>query len=314
MLEFRDISFQYPERSSPAVGPLSMTIAQGEHLAIVGESGCAKTTLLKLIYGIYDLDQGEILWKGQRLLGPKDQILPGAPFMKYLAQDFDLMPSISAAENLGKFLSRMDMEARQQRIEELLEVVQMSAFAKAKTSTLSGGQKQRIALARVLAKEPQLLLLDEPFSHIDHFQKSSLRRSLFAYLKKQNITVLTASHDREDVLPFADRVLVLKSGRKVALKPTQELYANPGTAYQASLLGEINEIPENWLDPKASSKAILVRPHELRIVRKAGFEVEVLATYFQGTHYLVKAQKEQRIVLFESKKAVSEGKVVKIGR
>ena len=119
------------------------------------------------------------------------------------------MPFTSAAENVHKYLSRLEPEVSKQRTAELLEVVEMTAFAKAKVKTLSGGQKQRIALAQTLAKEPELLLLDEPFSHIDNFQKNKLRRRLFAYLKKQNITCIVATHDSTDVLAYMVKTIVM---------------------------------------------------------------------------------------------------------
>src|SRR5690606_26315476 len=180
------------------------SLQKGNNLAIIGESGCGKSTILKLIYGLYDLNQGSIFWNDIQVLGPKFNLIPGMEFMKYLAQDFDLMPFITVAENIGKYLSNFYPEEKKQRIEELLELVEMTAFRDIKAKYLSGGQMQRVALARVLALEPEVLLLDEPFSHIDNFRKNSLRRNLFAYLKQKNITTLVATHDSTDVLSFAD--------------------------------------------------------------------------------------------------------------
>ena len=164
-------------------------------MAIIGESGCGKSTLLKLIYGLYDCDKGVLSWKSEPILGPKFHLIPGMPYMKYLAQDFDLMPFISVAENVGKYLSNFFPEEKQARIAELLEIVEMTNYANTKAKFLSGGQMQRVALAKVLALEPEVLLLDEPFSHIDNFRKNSLRRKLFAYLKQKNITCIVATHD-----------------------------------------------------------------------------------------------------------------------
>ena len=146
-----------------------------------------KSTLLKLIYGEYDLDEGKILWNGSAVLGPKDKRVVGHGFMKYVAQEFDLMPFTTVSENIGAHLSNFYPKEKEKRIKELLKVVDLEEFSSTKVKLLSGGQKQRVALAKAIAKQPEVLLLDEPFSHIDNFKKQSLRKSFFQFLKaKQN--------------------------------------------------------------------------------------------------------------------------------
>lgn len=199
MLEARNISFAYSEKK--AVDDISFSIAKGTQVSVIGESGCGKSTLLKLIYGQYDLDEGKILYNGKPILGPKFNLIPGADFIKYLAQDFGLMPFTTVAENVGNFLSNIDKVKKKSRVAELLDMVEMTEFASVKAQFLSGGQQQRVALARVLALEPELLLLDEPFSQIDTFRANTLRRNLFKYFKKKallvswpRMTVLTCCH------------------------------------------------------------------------------------------------------------------------
>ena len=191
---------------------VNFTINQGDAVGIIGKNGAGKSTLLKVIYGLYDCDEGNISWKSEPVLGPKFHLVPGMPFMKYLAQDFDLMPFITVGENVGKFLSNFYPKEKQDRIDELLNLVEMAEFKHVKAKFLSGGQMQRVALARVLAQEPEVLLLDEPFSHIDNFRKNKLRRKIFQYLKEKQITTIIATHDSTDVLSFADEVLVMKNG------------------------------------------------------------------------------------------------------
>ena len=185
MLQVQNISFSY--KDSVTINNISFSLEKGKNLAVIGESGCGKSTLLKLIYGLYDLDEGQIFWNNLEVLGPKFHLIPGMDYMKYLAQDFDLMPFITVAENIGKYLSNFYPEQKKERIAELLEIVEMTEFANVKATFLSGGQMQRIAIARVLALEPEVLLLDEPFSHIDNFKKNSLRRKLFGHLKEKGI-------------------------------------------------------------------------------------------------------------------------------
>src|SRR4051812_8943492 len=182
MLELRNISFSYADQT--VIKNITFNLHKGQHLAVIGESGCGKSTLLQLIYGLYDLDQGEIIYNGKPVLGPKFNLIPGMDFMKYLAQDFDLMPFISVEENIGKYLSNISKDKKKARVNELLGLVEMTEFAKTKAKHLSGGQQQRVALARVLALEPEVLLLDEPFSQIDVFRRNNLRRNMFQYLKE----------------------------------------------------------------------------------------------------------------------------------
>ena len=187
MLEVKNISFVYIENM--VLKNVSFTIKQGENIAVIGESGCGKSTLLKLIYGLYDLDEGEISYDNKQILGPKSNLIPGEDYIKFLAQHFDLMPYISVEENVGKYLSNIYKDKKAARVHELLEMVEMTDFAKVKAKYLSGGQQQRVALAKVLALEPKVLLLDEPFSQIDTFRKNVLRRNLFSYLKEKQMQV-----------------------------------------------------------------------------------------------------------------------------
>ena len=184
---------------------------------MIGESGSGKSTLLKLIYGLFDLNKGKIFWKADQVLGPSHHLVPGMEYMKYLAQDFDLMPYVSVAENIGRFLSNFYMDEKAKRVDELLELVGMKEFAKVKAKLLSGGQMQRVALARVLALQPELLLLDEPFSHIDPHQKAKLSQHVFRYCKEKGITVIYTSHTPEEILMFADQVMVMKDVQRLLM-------------------------------------------------------------------------------------------------
>lgn len=301
MLQVQHISFSYLDQTT--ISNLSFHLEKGKNLAIIGESGCGKSTLLKLVYGLYDLDEGQIFWNDNEVLGPKYHLIPGMEYMKYLAQDFDLMPFITVAENVGKYLSNIYADAKQARIAELLAIVEMTEFATTKAKYLSGGQMQRVALARVLALEPEVLLLDEPFSHIDNFRKNSLRRKLFAYLKEKQITTIVATHDSSDVLSFADEVLVMQNGQIIASDSPENLYQNPTSKYIASLFGDVNEIEIN------GSKRY-VYPHQLQVVSQSELAVTVVQCYYKGSHYLVEAEIDGQKIFFDSSDFIPLGTVV----
>ena len=299
MLHVKIDTFAYAEK--PVLNNLDFKVKPGKHISILGESGCGKSTLLKIIYGLLHVEHGTIFWKEQELLGPEFNLVPGEAFIKYLAQDFDLMPFISVADNIGKHLSRRFMQQRQERIEELLEVVDMTAFADDHVKLLSGGQKQRVALARAIAKEPELLLLDEPFSHIDNFRRNALRRNLYAYLKKEGITCITATHDSEEALSFSDEIKMMRDGTFIQTATPEALFQNPKDAYVASFFGDINEL-------EIEGKMLLVMPHQLKISQdETAIQVEVLKSYFKGSYYLVEALFKNQKIYFNTAIPVENG-------
>ena len=286
MLRVENLSFSYDKL--PVLASIDLRIQRGEHVAIIGESGCGKSTLLKLMYGLMDLEQGEIFWEDEPILGPAFNLVPGMPFMKYLSQDFDLMPFISVEENIGKYLSNFYPEEKKKRTAELIKVVELESVAKTKVKLLSGGQMQRVALARSLAKQPEILLLDEPFSHIDNFKKQSLRRNIFSYLKEKNIACIVATHDKNDVLGFADQMMLLDK-KVIVVKDTPEtLYKDPKTPLMASFFEEFNVINDE-----------IIYAHELTVVQSSPLKAKVITSYFNGRNYLIKTKLDSQDVIFE---------------
>ncbi|MFX0556162.1 ABC transporter ATP-binding protein [Maribacter sp. CXY002] len=297
MLRIENVSFSYG--NSPVLEDINLRIQRREHIALIGESGCGKSTLLKIIYGLMDLEEGRLFWEDEPILGPAFNLVPGAPFMKYLSQDFDLMPFTTVTENISQYLSVFYPKELKERTQELLELIELTEFADKKVKTLSGGQQQRVALARVLAQKPEILLLDEPFGHIDNFLKNNLRRKIFKYLKDNGITCIVATHDFNDVLPFTDRVFVLRNTNIIAKGRPIELYKNPRDLYIASLFGEANSIAIDILKSYANTKRkIIVYAHEFRISEASGIETEVERCYPMGSHFLIEGKIENNETLF----------------
>ena len=293
MLNVDQISFKYENKT--ILDRLSFKIAAGEHVSVIGESGSGKSTLLKLIHGEYDLDEGHIFWKDHEILGPKFNLVVGLEFMKYVAQEFELMPFVSVEENVGKFLSNFFPEQKHERVKELLEVVELTDYAKTKVKTLSGGQKQRVALARAIAKQPEIILLDEPFSHIDSFKKQSLRRKLFKYLKKKQISCVVATHDKDDVMGYADRMLVLNRSKIIADNTPEQLFRSPSNPLIASFFAEFNQIDDQ-----------LIYAHQIRAVDHSDIQGIIKHSYFKGTHYLIEADVKGNRIYFTNDIALSK--------
>lgn len=308
MLKIHNVSFSYDK--VPILKDIDLEINTGSHISVIGESGCGKSTLLQLIYGLHHTE-GRIFWKDRELLGPNFNLVPGEASFKYLAQDFDLMLPLSVADNVGKYLSNMYPGKKKKRIRQLLEVVEMEEMAGTKAKNLSGGQQQRVALARALANQPELLLLDEPFSHIDHFRKNNLRRKVFSYLKENNITCITATHDSTDALSFADRTIVLKEGKIYADAPPEELYNNPPNKYVASLFGDINEIAvKEFRRPDSTGQRILLYPHELRVVEHESLKLKVVKSFFNGRNFQIKASNNGQMIFLEHHSELQKGEEI----
>jgi len=283
MLALEHIAFSYG--SKPILKNINLTLKQGTVAAVIGESGCGKSTLLDLVYGLLQEKQGNISFNGEQLLGADSHLVPGHEMMKYVPQEFDLMPFTTVFENVGEHVS-LQNDDRKSSITEVLAIVGMLDFKDRKVKTLSGGQKQRVAIAKALAQQPKVLLMDEPFSHIDNFRKNELRRNLFAYFKKQQMTCIMATHDKDDVLAFTDRTIIMQDGYIIDDRATSAVYKKPKTIYGASLFDDVNVIPTGLFGNK---KELLCYPHDLCINPK-GIVMKVTACYFTGNGYLLIVQ------------------------
>ena len=299
MLSITNVSFQYNKRA--VLNTVSAVVHSGDCLAIVGESGSGKSTLLKLIFGQMDVDGGTISWKDQAILGPKNKLVVGHDFMKYVAQEFDLMPYTSVSENIGDHLSNFYPDEKKARVKELIEVVELEEFENTKVKFLSGGQKQRVALARAIAKRPEIILLDEPFSHIDNFKKQSLRRNLFAYLKINNIACVLATHDKNDVLSFADQMMVLHNGSVLVTESPSNIYSDPRHPLVAAFFDEYSSIDGEFY-----------YAHQITLVDNSPLKAVVKHSFYKGDHYLIEADLNGVLVCFKNATALKESSVVSL--
>jgi iron(III) transport system ATP-binding protein len=311
MLQVTIKSFSYSEKE--ILKNILFNLEKGKHLAILGESGCGKSTLLHLIYGLLNLDQGSIYWGSKNLLGPIANLVPGEPFIKLVSQEFNLMPFISVAENIASHLSRMDQQLDDNRVDELLRVVDLKAFKDAKVKNLSGGQKQRVALAKALANKPELLLLDEPFSNIDAKRKNKLRRDVYEYLRLNNISCITATHDSEEALGFSDEILIIKDGTTLAQGDPTTVFQNISSEYEAGFFGDVTVLPSNLFLTESTSTVEILLPHQLFITEeKSKLSVNVKKSYFRGRDYLIHADWNGRDVFFENSDKIEFGALVNL--
>ena len=178
-------------------------------MAIVGESGSGKSTLLKLIYGLLAPDSGEVFFKAEHLNGPHEKLIPGHDSMKMLSQDFNLNLFAKVYENIESMLSNEDLQAKKHKANKMMEFLRIDHLATKKIVDLSGGEQQRVALARAIITEPEVLLLDEPFSQLDAVLKTQFRADLRRLSDELGITIIIVSHDPVDGLTLANQMLIL---------------------------------------------------------------------------------------------------------
>lgn len=226
-----------------AVNDVSLTISPGELFFLLGPSGCGKSTLLRVIAGFYRPDAGMLKFDGMEMNSvPPHQRNTGMVF-----QNYALWPHMTVAENVeyGLVLRKLAKSDRQEKIESVLEMVQMVEYRDRPVNTLSGGQQQRIALARALVIEPSVLLLDEPLSNLDAALRQTLRDEIREIHKRTQITTIYVTHDQIEAISMADRMAIMKDGVFVQVGSPREIYQSPSDAFVASFVGETNFIIGN---------------------------------------------------------------------
>jgi ABC-type sugar transport system ATPase subunit len=206
-----------------------------EKIAIAGETGSGKSTLLKLIGGLLQADEGEMIFEDTMVLGPEEQLIPGHPKIAYLSQQFELRNNYWVYELLSYANELTTKEA-----ELIYDVCRISHLTNRRTNQLSGGERQRVALARLLTTLPALLLLDEPFSNLDHIHTMAMKSVINDISERLQITCMMVSHEPLDILSWAHKIIIIREGVIVQQGSPQEVYNKPADLYCAQLFGEYN--------------------------------------------------------------------------
>jgi putrescine transport system ATP-binding protein len=237
-----------------AVDDVSVSIAKGEIFALLGSSGCGKSTLLRMLAGFESPTSGRILLGGQ-------DVANFAPYerpMNMMFQSYALFPHLDIWENVAFGLKRegLPRDEIKQRVGEMLDLVQLGAFAKRKPHQLSGGQQQRVALARSLAKRPKLLLLDEPLGALDKKLREQTQFELVNIIEKVGVTCVMVTHDQQEAMTMANRIAVMSKGRVLQVGSPEEVYENPANRFVADFIGNVNLL-EGKLNADASDRCAI---------------------------------------------------------
>jgi iron(III) transport system ATP-binding protein len=279
LLQLQGIRRRYSEIT--ALDNVDLSVSRGSRTAVVGPSGSGKTTLLRVIAGFDVPDEGKVMLDGQVLTDGANAVPAHRRDIGYVAQDGALFPHLSIFDNIGFGLSRRD-PARDARIAELVQMVELDpAMLLRRPDELSGGQQQRVAVARALAREPRLMLLDEPFSALDTSLRASTRKAVVRVLSAAGVTTILVTHDQSEALSFADQVAVLREGRLLQVGTPRELYLRPKDAMIAEFLGDaivlparlgkgfadcaLGQVPVDDCDRRGAAQ-IMLRPEQVRLV------------------------------------------------
>ena len=237
-IEFRNVTKRYG--AVTAVDDLSLKIYEREFFALLGPSGCGKTTLMRMLAGFEQVTQGDVFLAGENLA----DVPPYRRPVNMMFQSYALFPHMSVEKNIAFGLKQDGMAKSEinDRVADMLALVKMEDFGKRKPDQLSGGQKQRVALARSLAKQPKLLLLDEPLGALDRKLREETQFELVDLQEKLGITFMIVTHDQEEAMTVADRIAVMDHGRIIQVDPPMEMYERPNSRYVADFLGDINLI------------------------------------------------------------------------
>jgi ABC-type Fe3+/spermidine/putrescine transport system ATPase subunit len=284
-----------------AVNGVSFQVALGEIVAVLGPSGCGKSTLLMMIAGLEEPNEGEVLWEGKSLAN----VPPHLRGFGLMFQDYVLFPHMNVYDNVafGLQMSGLGKEQIRARAEEMLHLVGLPEFGERDVNTLSGGEQQRIALARSLAPQPRLLMLDEPLGSVDRTLRERLMFELRHILERMEQTAIYVTHDQEEAFAIADRVVLMQAGKVEQIGTPQDIYRNPASLFVAKFLGltnflegevrqvdgepvihtSIGNIP---LDGYQEGKVtVLLRPDLMQLDSKAAYQIHgrVEEISFRGT-------------------------------
>jgi iron(III) transport system ATP-binding protein len=281
-----------------AVNDISITLEKGKVLAILGESGSGKTTLLHLIAALYEPDSGTLTLDNERIKPPSEKLIAGHSNIKLVRQDYGLFPNMSIRANIAYELRYYEENYRNERVDKLLEISGLIYVQHHLPRQVSGGEQQRATIVKAIAEEPKLLLLDEPFSHLDAVNKRRLKDEVLDLIKSEEVSCIFVTHDVADAYAMADELLIMQNGNALQVGSPEEIYRNPINNYVAEITGEVQSEEFRVQSAELSKKdgfitnhstlCTIIRPSQIRISPNANLRAIVESIKFLGAYYEVK--------------------------
>mgnify|MGYP000158804688 CR=1 FL=1 len=265
-LKVSDVSKQYDEKNI-ALEKFNLQVPRGGIVSMVGESGSGKSSLLRIIAGLEVQSSGVVHLGDQKILNPQQKLVPGYDEIQLIHQEYKLYPNSTVEENIARPLLLYNKDYQKQRVEELLGLLSLTEHRDKKPKQLSGGQQQKVAIGRALSIEPEVLLLDEPFSSLDAIQKRELIEELKVIFEALEVTVVFVTHDVDDALLMSEQLLIIQKGKLIQQGNVREVFRKPVNEYVAKLFGYLNRIP--------GEEKTYIRPSDLRF-EPNGLEAKVI--------------------------------------
>ena len=252
MLSVEDIHLSYDKE---VINGVSFVLNEGQVLGIAGKSGAGKTSLLKIMAGLLDADAGVVIFDGKQVKGPAGKLVPGHPDIQLVDQQFHLDAFHTVEENIRETVLYLPLKQRDKLVNEMIELMELEDFRKKQSRYLSGGEQQRLALARALACEPRIILMDEPFAHLDSRMRNKLINYFLELKNLRKMSFVLVSHDGAEMLGFADQIIHMKNGKIARKSNPESFYYRFASIEEARLFGAVNSV-------MVDGKRLYFRPDE----------------------------------------------------
>jgi iron(III) transport system ATP-binding protein len=311
LLKVQSLYFNFQNAAQfNGLNDVSLEVEGGKITVVIGESGCGKSTLLRCINGFHDLEKGSIHLEDQKVFGPAYNLVPGHPDIQYVSQDALLLENHTVEENILDKLNGYADTYKIKTVNHLIKILSLQGLEKQKPKFLSSGQKQRLSIARALAGDPKLYLLDEPFTNLDYPTKRAIWQTIFDKVKKKKTAVMLVTHLPDDVWEIADEVLLMDEGKIIQKGRVEEVYYYPKNKYVAQILGEFSLVPKllmpiEYKGHSISKNHFLIRPQQFIVNEKnKGLKIIIKNKYktaSQLVKYIALLEAKVELVFYSEK-------------